>query len=394
MKKVLIFSILLLAGLVGSQLLPAWYGSEYRGMQLAISLLTTFCLGFIMIHVGYEFEIDRGNLRHYGWDYVVAATAAAFPWIFATVYFVCVFHPPSEWGHLRVWEEMGLTGRFAAPTSAGVLFSMLAAAGLSATWVFKKARVLAIFDDVDTILFMVPLQMLMVGMRWQLVIVVLILGVLLWIGWKWLHRVGWPVTWPWVMGYSAAIVIASELLYKLSQLVDVKAPIHIEVLLPAFIMGCVLARPQGASPHSDDVKEGHLEGPESPDEQLVATLVSGAFMLFVGLSMPVIGQSGGSGDGGMGWGRLLWHTVIITCLSNLGKMFPLLCYRKEATVRERLALCLGMWPRGEVGAGVLAVSIGYGIGGPAVTVAILSLALNLILTGLFIYGVKVLLKRP
>ena len=56
------------------------------------------------------------------------------------------------------WTEALLAGRFAAPTSAGILFSMLAAAGLSGTWVFRKARVLAIFDDLDTVLLMIPLD--------------------------------------------------------------------------------------------------------------------------------------------------------------------------------------------------------------------------------------------
>jgi hypothetical protein len=51
-----------------------------------------------------------------------------------------------------------------------------------------------------------------------------------------------------------------------------------------------------------------------------------------------------------------------------------------------------MWPRGEVGAGVLVISIGYGIGGPVLTVAALSLALNLVLTGVFILMVKQLLR--
>jgi hypothetical protein len=36
--------------------------------------------------------------------------------------------------------------------------------------------------------------------------------------------------------------------------------------------------------------------------------------------------------------------------ANLGKMFPLLVYRQEASWRERLAISIGMWPRGEVGA--------------------------------------------
>jgi len=43
----------------------------------------------------------------------------------------------------------------------------------------------------------------------------------------------------------------------------------------------------------------------------------------------------------------------ITVLTNLGKIFPLFCYRQGASWRERLALTIGLWPRGEVGAGIL-----------------------------------------
>ncbi len=43
-----------------------------------------------------------------------------------------------------------------------------------------------------------------------------------------------------------------------------------------------------------------------------------------------------------------------------------------------------MFPRGEVGAGVLLLAINYGLGGIATTLAGLSLALNLLLTGGFI----------
>jgi thiol:disulfide interchange protein len=53
-----------------------------------------------------------------------------------------------------------------------------------------------------------------------------------------------------------------------------------------------------------------------------------------------------------------------------------------------------MWPRGEVGAGVLILSLGYGIGGPLIVVAALSLALNLVLTGAFIAIVKKLFGTP
>jgi len=44
---------------------------------------------------------------------------------------------------------------------------MLAAAGLSSTWLFRKARVLAIFDDLDTVLLMIALKMLIVDLVWQ-----------------------------------------------------------------------------------------------------------------------------------------------------------------------------------------------------------------------------------
>ena len=90
----------------------------------------------------------------------------------------------------------------------------------------------------------------------------------------------------------------------------------------------------------------------------------------------------------MSWEWILLHVLLVTLISNLGKMFPAFCYRKEAHWRERLAVAVGMWPRGEVGAGVLVISLSYGIGGPIVTIAMLSLALNLLLTGVFIYFVK------
>lgn len=386
MRRVLLFSMLLVAGLVSSQLLPG-LGEAAAPLREAVRLLTMWALAFIMIHVGYEFEIDRSRLESYAVDYGVAATAAAFPWVFVALYFLWVMMPPGAFSSLDAWKEALLTARFAAPTSAGILFSMLAAAGLSATWLFRKARMLAIFDDLDTVLLMIPLKMLIVGLRWQLAVVVLVMAVLVWIAWRWLHAVRWPVSWPWVLGYGAAITAVSEAVHLGSKLVDEVVPVHVEVLLPAFVLGCVLARPPGHEPHADDPREGHQEGPESPAEQRVATVVSAIFMVLVGLSMPVIEVAGGAG-----FGTLALHVVALTVLSNLGKMFPLLVYRGEAGWKERLALCVGMWPRGEVGAGVLVVSISYGIGGPMVAAATLSLALNLLLTGVFILWVKRLLR--
>jgi hypothetical protein len=431
MRKVVTYSILLLVGLVLSQVLPAILGETPDGIAIAIRVLTMTGLAFIMIHVGFEFHIDKSNLMQYGWDYVVAFTAASFPWVLVTGYFIFVMLPPEFWGNPAAWKETLLAGRFAAPTSAGVLFSMLAAAGLGTTWLFRKARILAIFDDLDTVLLMIPLKMLMVGIAWQLGLAVGIMATFLAVAYTWLHRVAIPIGWGWVLLYAAAIVAGSEFLYAGSKLIDPSVPMHIEVLLPAFVLGC-LARPRGisSSANTEAVERALHKTLERTKEKRAATVVSAVFMVFVGLSMPVIfdgldaqhpapppaslhaaapgsvvddpTQHGGKEEGrytttvtasqaSLGWDKIVLHVMILTILSNIGKMFPAFCYRREVHWRHRLAVAIGMWPRGEVGAGILVLSLSYGIGGPIVTVAMLSLALNLALTGVFIVMVKKLI---
>lgn len=389
MGKVLLYSSLLILGLAGSQLLPSWGGATYASLQPVLQFLTLAALSFIMIRVGQEFELDRTNLRQYGWDYVVAMTAAAFPWILVTLYFLIFLLPAGSLGNWEAWKETGLAGRFAAPTSAGVLFSMLVAAGLGATWLYRKARILAIFDDLDTVLLMIPLKMAMVGWAWQLGVVIVIMLAQVWAAWRYLRHFAWPSTWPWLMGYAVLIAGVSEWIYLLSKQLDASVPVHIEVLLPAFVLGCILKHP-----------DGHDHHVETPTEAKVATGVSAVFMVLVGLSMPQL--TAGLADlaaattitaqqAPLPWSTIAWHVLAVTVLSNLGKMYPAFTYHREAHWRERLALAIGMWPRGEVGAGVLLVSLSYGIGGPVVTVAVLSLALNLLLTGIFILMVQRLL---
>lgn len=433
MRKVAVFSVLLFLGLGLSQLLPALLGEAHETLAVLVRVLTMTGLAFIMIHVGFEFHIDKTRLRSYGWDYFVAFTAASFPWIFVSGYFVFVLLPPEYWANFDAWKETLLAGRFAAPTSAGVLFSMLAAAGLGATWMFRKARVLAIFDDLDTVLLMIPLKILMVGLAWQLGMIFVVMAALLSVAYIWMHRLRMPVTWAWVLSYAGLIVAVSEALYAWSKVVDPLVPIHIEVLLPAFVLG-VLARPRTttAASSAQQVEHALHETLAQPREAQAATLVSAAFMVLVGLSMPTIfggadaqsptpslaslhaaapagavddqslhggvkagqGQSTITGSQAkLGWGMIVLHVLLITLISNLGKMFPAFVFRKEAHWRHRLALAIGMWPRGEVGAGILVLSLSYGIGGPIVTVAMLSLALNLALTGVFIVLVKKIIHQ-
>lgn len=80
---------------------------------------------------------------------------------------------------------------------------------------------------------------------------------------------------------------------------------------------------------------------------------------------------------------LFLHTLILTQVANLGKAVSCLFYSDEASWKQRIALAVSMLPRGEVGAGVLILASSVGIREAPAAVAILSLALNLILTGFF-----------
>ena len=385
MRKVLWYSVLLIAGLIGSQFIAG-------KVQRILELLTLFCLAFIVTRLGYGFELVREKPRKFIWDFIVGTTTTVFPWLFCTMYFVFAMAPAESWWSRDQWWQAVLLGRFAAPTSVGLLFSMLAAVGLAGTWLYKKARVLAIFDDLDAILLFVPLKTLLVSMNVQLAVLVVVILGLLWAAWKFTRRLNLPVTWPWVMAYSAIIVAVSEGISHGSKVIDETAPIKLEVLMLAFVLGCMLARSPTRGTEAD---EERLDGPK---EERVTTLMCCCFMALAGLSMPVVvglrqtQEWVAAASQFPGWGVIAIHVLAITLLSNIGKMFPALCYRNEANWKERLALGIGMFPRGEVGAGMLVLSLSYGIAGPALSVAVLSLALNLLCSGLFVVVIKKLVS--
>ena len=185
MRKVLSFSLFLMLGLIVSQLLPGTLGAGYAAFKKCSDTLLYICLGFIMINVGREFEIDKTRWRSYTADYFIAMATAALPWILIVLYYVFVLLPPELWTSGEAWKENLLLSRFAAPTSAGILFTMLAALSLKKSWIYKKIQVLAIFDDLDTILLMIPLQILMIGLRWQMFAIIAVVTLLLAVGWRW-----------------------------------------------------------------------------------------------------------------------------------------------------------------------------------------------------------------
>merc|ERR1719160_1903319 len=113
-------------------------------------------------------------------------------------------------------------------------------------------------------------------------------------------------------------------------------------------------------------------------------------MVLVGLSMPSLfgGNASEGNSEPMSAAAFVGHVVAVSLLMVLGKMFPVACYQKEASLRTRFALAMGMCPRGEVGAGVILISLDLGIRGEAIGIAVVCLALNMILTGGFIVTVK------
>ena len=383
MRKVLSFSAFLMVGLFVSQYLPVWAGGNYNAVKAVSNVLLYVCLSFIMINVGREFEVDKSRWQTYAKDYGVAMATAAMPWFLIAIYYVFVLLPPEYWNSWEAWKENLLLSRFAAPTSAGILFTMLASIGLKTSWVYKKIQVLAIFDDLDTILLMIPLQIMMIGLRWQLLVIVFIVFLLLSFGWKQLGKYDWRQDWKAILVYSAVVFACTQAVYLISKhLYGEAGSIHIEVLLPAFVLGMVMK---------------HKEH-DTPAERKVSTGISFLFMFLVGMSMPrflgvdfaeaSLGQHSVTGSQEMmSWGMIMLHVLIVSLLSNIGKLFPVFFY-KDRKFSERLALSIGMFTRGEVGAGVIFIALGYSLGGPALIISVLTIVLNLILTGIFVLWVK------
>lgn len=387
MRKILLFSFFLILGLVGSQTLPPLLGHEHFPLFKDITTTLLYvCLAFIMINVGREFEVEKSRWRSYVSDYFIAMATAALPWLLVAVYYVLVLLPASYYGDWDAWKESLLLSRFAAPTSAGILFTMLAAIGLRASWMYRKIQVLAIFDDLDTILLMIPLQIMMVGFDPQVLVILAVVTVLLGFGWRQLARYNMRQEWWAILLYAIVVLFLTWLVNHLFH-------IHIEVLLPAFVLGMVM-------------RHKHIE---TRTEHAVSTGVSFLFMLLVGLSMPFfIGggmetyaahspvEHGAHSILGaqpmMSWGMIVLHVVVVSLLSNIGKLVPLFFYR-DRKFEERLALSIGMFTRGEVGAGIIFIALGYRIGGPALIISVLTLVLNLILTGGFVVWVKRLAKK-
>jgi len=281
--------------------------------------------------------------------------------------------------------------------------------------------------------------------------------VLLAIMYRYLHRIDLPATWYWIVVYAAALTTFVEMVHFVTtdtniDVEDIADTMHLEILLPAFTIGCVVKYPHGKPVITTLGSSGNKAAASLPDRpganrKVLArqsTLskiknmkqeqfkfgVSAVFMVLVGLSMPSLfndsakagagahralqvaadlagsatGSASGSASGSatgaapsapMPAGSLVLHVVICSVLMNVGKMFPAFCYREEANFRTRLALAIGMMPRGEVCAGIIVNAILNGwVTGASITIAVFCLAINMTCVSGFIFAVKTLSGGP
>ncbi|CAK0857021.1 unnamed protein product [Prorocentrum cordatum] len=282
-----------------------------------------------------------------------------------------------------------------------------------------------------------------------------VLRILLAFAWCYLHRLKLPHSSGWSLVYAAVVTAFCYGLYKVTKYHLPMEALHIEVLLPAFVVGCMIDTPcarhelqlqrqatmsrletkrqksalsdkmrlagicasennvnaavpqriaagvelpqrivsggSRLSRHGVDVDKMHPH--DSAWEHNVQTSISMVFMVLVGLSMPPLLGKNAKGDSSMSAGLIAAHVFVVSLLMVIGKMFPIVCYRDEASWQERLALCMGMCPRGEVGASIIVISLELGVEGPAVIISMCALVINLVLSGGFIGSVKLLLKH-
>lgn len=351
---VIIFCLLLILGIIAGQ------AFDFSGTREFLGLITSVCLAYIMIEVGLEFSVDKRKISSYKWDAVVAFSAAALPAILWFIYFFVFIQ--------NAWKPALISGLSSSPTSAGVLFSMMMAAGLSTTWVFKKARTLAVLDDLVVILLLTPLEIVLHGFNLGSIMLLVLIAGFLFASFRWQNSISWPVDERWILVYA---FILTGIIFLIKSTTN----IHLEVLIPAFMLGCLILQ-----------RKHHQTTVHSKQFINLDTAIKGLFMFLVGISFPKISI------GAVSVGETIGHVFVLTFLANLGKCFPVLCYRKEVPLKERFSLSIAMFPRGEVGAAVLLIGIGYGFGGYISTLAMLSLALNLVLTGIFVWFVMKLLK--
>jgi len=398
--KILVYSFLMCVGLAISQFIPQAEDDEFG---FYVRLPAGIALSYIIVHVGLDFEIVKWRLPTYALDFFVATSAALVPLlvVFGYLKYVCGSHSlPHAW---YVEEPLGtsqglLLSVFSAPTSAGMLISMMEAADLKHTWVFKKASMLAILDDIDSLVFIAFMRILAIGGS-QIDLrhfgpVIVTVG-LLTIAWFNIHKFVIPHSWPWVLMYAFILGTGFWIIEGLTrEFPHCNFIFVVAVLIPSFTLGCVTYDPKMETSQSYkhieiELTEEFIERQEYIDSHApcMETFMGCAFMFFVGLSMPSLNSLGS-----MSHSAVIFHVVAINILMLLGKLIICFFYSNETSKTQRIALGLAMCPRGEIGASVIIITIQTlkgKIDDAYLGVVVLSVIMNLVTScGLIVYVKK------
>ena len=121
---------------------------------------------------------------------------------------------------------------------------------------------------------MIPLQILMIGMRWQMFVILVVAVVLIWLGWKKMNSYGFRQDWKAILFFSLLLFVVIHAIYLISKhFYGENGSIHIEILLPAFILGMIMRADHSVEPGRTELR--------------VSNSISYLFMMLVGLSMPL-----------------------------------------------------------------------------------------------------------
>lgn len=393
--KILIFAALMCIGLFIAQAAGTTPAVNER-LSFMARLPCNIALSYIVIKVGLEFDVDRSNLSAYTKDYLVATLAAVCPTLLVFCYMLMMVGNP-EVAFLGFGNQPTITTMqalllsiFAGPTSAGMLLTLLGAANLKGTWIYMKASTLAIFDDLDSLVFIAVMKAVAMpgdGFRGAPLLLTL---VLLAIAWVCTHQLDIPHSWPRLLLYASVIGVSLWLLEGVHRAYpDSKWLFDMAVLMPSFTLGCVIRH----DPEESNAQQCQEETNDSLVSQYLSReqmdfVMGCTFMVCVGLSMPTF-----TGLQEMGTGTVIFHVVVINVLMLLGKFVIPFFYGSEADLRQRWGLAIAMCPRGEIGAAVIFITIqtaGDLIDSVFIAIATLSVIVNLVLsTGLIAYVVKV-----
>ena len=199
---------------------------------------------------------------------------AAVPWIFITLYYMFVMLPSVYWGDAEAWKENLLLSRFAAPDLGG--YPLHDAGGAAPQIELDVPQDPGAAGDFRRPghhpVLMIPLQIAMIGLQWQMFVVVAIVTLLLVAGWRKLGHYDLRQDWKSILLYAVVVFALTQGLYALTaSLFGESGGIHIEVLLPAFVLGMTM-------------RHRHVD---SAAEARASSFVSFLFMFLVGVGMPL-----------------------------------------------------------------------------------------------------------